>query len=126
MSWGGPSYRLRRRGIDVVGIEGDLSPDGNGAAVIDPCTGTRIKLRFGKESDRALARSSPGRRAAISGPGLIGERGGWIRVESIEVFPPASVLPRFGPGDPGIDITGGIPSEDYVRALRDDEDGPSA
>ena len=41
-----------------------------------------------------------------------------VEVEDFEVIPPDSELPSFD-GDHRIDITGGVPSEDYVRRLRD-------
>lgn len=89
--------------------------------IFDPLTRQRIICRF----DRAIQATvvgALGSRVMVEGRVKYNRAGNPVSIEvgQLDVMPSIDDLPQFGPGG-HIDITGGIPSEVYVRRQRDAE-----
>ena len=89
--------------------------------IFDPLTNEKILCHFDK-SMRDNVVQALGNRVSVEGKVKFNRFGGplSIEVDSFEVMPGMEELPQFSDGEQ-IDITGGIPSEDFVRRLRDAE-----
>jgi len=89
--------------------------------IYDQATGRRTACTFPEELLREAALSIR-ERVAVTGLARYDRHGhpASMKVNSMRRLRRAAELPRFGPGE-AIDITGGVPSEVYVRRMRDAE-----
>ncbi len=107
-------------------IEGILhaGPNRSGFALADVLTLDRTVCHIPPHL-HPIARGAFGRRVSLEGTVTYGRNGVPVTIEvtALAVMPGMHELSQFGPGQK-VDITDGVASEDYVRAMRDETDQP--
>ena len=117
---------LKRRVYhEISTLEGSLLTidfhDKKAFGIFDPLTDSKIVCHF-DESMKADVVNALGSRVSVEGKVKFSRSGDPLSIEvySFEVMPGMEELPQFDQGE-RLDIASGIPSEDYVRRIRDAE-----